>query len=149
MSRKPRFILPGIPQHVIQRGNNREPCFFAEQNYRRYLHDLKEAATHNQAAIHAYVLMTNHVHRLVTPGQSYSITPMMQGLGRHYTYRELFRMLMDHRQIHAIREALNQEWVLGREDFNDKIERMSKRQVRPGQPGRPRVEEEQAVYYVL
>jgi putative transposase len=56
---------------------------------------------------------------------------------------------MDHRQIRAIREALNQEWVLGREDFKDKIERMSKRQVRPGQPGRPRVEEEQAVYYVL
>jgi putative transposase len=58
-------------------------------------------------------------------------------------------MPMDHRQIHAIREALNQEWVLGREDFKDKIERMSKRHVRPGQPGRPRVEEEQAVYYVL
>jgi hypothetical protein len=56
---------------------------------------------------------------------------------------------MDHRQIHAIREALNQEWVLGREDFKDKIERMSKRQVRPGQPGRPPVKEEQAVYYVL
>jgi putative transposase len=93
--------------------------------------------------------MTNHVHRLVTPGQPYSITHMMQDLGRHYTYRELFRMPMDHRQIHAIREALNQELVLGREDFKDKIERMSKRQVRPGQPGRPRVEEEQAVYYVL
>jgi putative transposase len=56
---------------------------------------------------------------------------------------------MDLRQIHAIHEALNQEWVLGREDFKDKIERMSKRQVRPGQPGRPCVEEEQAVYYVL
>jgi putative transposase len=64
MSRKPRFILPGIAQHVIQRGNNREPCFYAEQDYWRYLHDLKEAATHNQAAIHAYVLMTDHVHML-------------------------------------------------------------------------------------
>jgi REP-associated tyrosine transposase len=84
MSRKPRFILPGIPQHVIQRGNNREPCFYAEQDYWRYLHDLKEAATHNQAAIHAYVLMTNHVHMLVTPGQPYSITHMMQDLGRKY-----------------------------------------------------------------
>jgi putative transposase len=57
-------------------------------------------------------------------------------------------MPMDHRQIHAIREAQNQEWVLGREHFKDKIERMTKRQVCPGQPGRPRVEEEQAVYYV-
>jgi putative transposase len=43
-----------------------------------------EAATHNQVAIHAYVLMTNHVHRLVTPGQPYSITPMVQDLGRKY-----------------------------------------------------------------
>jgi putative transposase len=66
-----------------------------------------------------------------------------------YTYRELFRMPMEHRQIHAIREALNHELVLGREDFKEKIERMSKRQVRPSQPGRPRVKEEQAVYYVL
>ena len=55
---------------------------------------------------------------------------------------------MDNRQIHAIREALNQELVLGREDFKVKIERMTKRQVRPGQRGRPRVEEEQAVYVV-
>ena len=46
-------------------------------------------------------------------------------------------------------EALNQELVLGREDVKDKIERMTKRQVHPGQPGRPRVEEEQAVYYVI
>jgi putative transposase len=83
-----------------------------------------------------------------------SAHPLYNALGndaqeRHYTYRELFRRPRDHRQIHAIREALNQELVLGREDFKDKIERMTKRQVRPGQPGRPRVEEEQAVYYVL
>jgi REP element-mobilizing transposase RayT len=164
MSRQPRFTLPGIPQHVIQRDNNREPCFYAEQDYWRYLYDLKEAATHNQAAIHAYVLMTNHVHRLVTPGQPYSITPMMQDLGRQYVryvnwvtmhnnvtilVENYFACLMDHRQIQAIREALNQDLVLGREDFKDKIERMTKRQVRPGQPGRPRVEEAQAVYYVL
>jgi putative transposase len=57
--------------------------------------------------------------------------------------------MTNHVHIHAIREALNHKWVLGREDCKDKIERMSKRQVRPGQPGRPRVEEEQAVYYVL
>ena len=58
-------------------------------------------------------------------------------------------MHMDREQIHDIREALNQELVLGREDFKVKIECMTKRQVRPGQPGRPRVEEEQAVYYVI
>ncbi|RKZ99974.1 MAG: transposase [Gammaproteobacteria bacterium] len=80
--------------------------------------------------------------------------PLYDALGndaqqRQYSYRELFRMHMDREQIHAIREALNQELVLGREDFKVKIERMTKRQVRPGQPGRPRVGEEQAVYYVI
>lgn len=61
MSRKPRFNLPGVPQHVIQCGHNREPCFYAEADYHRYRHDLGEAAEKNQASIHAYVLMTNHV----------------------------------------------------------------------------------------
>jgi putative transposase len=53
MSRKPRFILPGVPQHVIQRGHNREPCFYAPDDYRRYCRDLQEAAEKNQAQIHA------------------------------------------------------------------------------------------------
>ncbi len=57
MARKPRFNLPGVPQHVIQRGYNREPCFFAEADYIRYLDDLCEAADKNHAAIHAFVLM--------------------------------------------------------------------------------------------
>jgi putative transposase len=54
MARKPRFILPGIPQHIIQRGNNREPCFYAVEDYYRYLHDLHDAAKKNNVAIHAY-----------------------------------------------------------------------------------------------
>ena len=84
MSRKPRFVIPGVPQHVIQRGNNREPCFYSQQDYFKYLDNLHEAATNNAAAIHAYVLMTNHVHILVTPGKPHSITHMMQDLGRRY-----------------------------------------------------------------
>jgi len=84
MARKPRFNLIGIPQHVIQRGNNRQPCFFSTDDYQHYLYDLKEAATNNNVAVHAYVLMTNHVHLLVTPGQPYRITTMMQDLGRKY-----------------------------------------------------------------
>ena len=86
MPRKPRFTLPGIPQHVIQRGNNREPCFFAEEDYGRYLNDLKETAAKHSCHIHAYVLMTNHVHLLVTPTQEHSISDMMQALGRRYVY---------------------------------------------------------------
>jgi putative transposase len=84
MSRKPRFALPGVPQHVIQRGHNREPCFYSEDDYLRYLEDLYQAAEINQVAIHAYVLMTNHVHLLATPVQTYSIAHMMQDTGRKY-----------------------------------------------------------------
>ena len=82
--RKPRFILPGIPQHVIQRGNNREPCFFAEQDYHRYIDELRRSAEKCACRIHAYVLMTNHVHLLVTPMSEHAIGEMMQALGRRY-----------------------------------------------------------------
>ena len=84
MARKPRFLLPAVPQHVIQRGHNREPCFYSEQDYIRYLANLREAAKRNQVAIHAYVLMTNHIHLLVTPGHAHSISHMMQDTGRKY-----------------------------------------------------------------
>ena len=84
MRRKPRFTLPGVPQHVIQRGNNREPCFLVEQDYRRYLEDLAVTAEKSDCRIHAYVLMTNHVHLLVTPMQEHAIPAMMQALGRHH-----------------------------------------------------------------
>ncbi len=84
MPRKPRFNLIGVPQHVIQRGNNREPCFFAETDYYRYLDDLKESSGKYQCQIHAYALMTNHVHLLVTPMEKSAIPHMMQALGRRY-----------------------------------------------------------------
>jgi putative transposase len=86
MPRKPRFTLPGVPQHVIQRGNNREPCFFSEADYRRYLDDLHTSAEHYACRLHAYVLMTNHVHVLLTPMREYGIGEMMQALGRRYVY---------------------------------------------------------------
>jgi len=237
MARKPRFILPGVPQHIIQRGHNREPCFYALDDYWRYRSDLQEAANANQVAIHAYVLMTNHVHLFATPGNEHSITHMMQDLGRKYVryinhayrrtgslwegrfkaslvyseaylltcmryiemypvrasmvthpgeyrwssyaataqgqddklntphplylrlgtdvnqrlhaYRELFNQHLDKSEVHAIREALNQELVLGREYFKDKIESMLQRQVRLGISGRPRIEELSAMYYVF
>jgi putative transposase len=230
MARKPRFNLTGIPQHVIQRGNNREPCFFAENDYCRYLDYLEEAARNNHCSIHAYVLMTNHVHLLVTPSNAYGVSHMMQDLGRKYVryinhiykrtgtlwegrfksclvdsegylltcmryielnpvrasmvshpgdyrwssyafnamgkpsslickhvlyrqlgsdgsqqqiaYRELFRNHLDKDDIGGIRESLNQELVLGRNDFKEKINRLTNRQVKPAKMGRPRIEEE-------
>lgn len=237
MSRKPRFVLPGVPQHVIQRGHNRERCFFANDDYHRYLQDLREATIKNGLQLHAYVLMTNHVHLLATPSRTFSVMHTMQDLGRKYVryinrtykrsgglwegrykaslvdseaylltcmryiemnpvragmvshpgeygwssyganangkpnnmlthhplylalgddaairehaYRELFRSSLDKDDLHAVRAAVNQELVLGREDFKDKIEAMLQRQARPGVPGRPRVEEEQGVYQWL
>lgn len=237
MARKPRFTLPGVPQHVIQRGHNREPCFYSKEDYINYCYTLREASEKNGVVIHAYVLMTNHVHLLATPSQEHSITHMMQDLGRKYVryinntykrsgtlwegrfkaglvdsevylltcmrylemnpvragmvnhpseyrrssyhanahgkenilikphpiysalakseperlqaYRELFMNELDKDEIHDIREALNQELVLGREDFKDKIEAMINRQTREGKSGRPRIEEPSSIYYVF
>lgn len=84
MARQPRLDLPGVPQHVIQRGNNRQPCFLAEDDYTAYRQDLADAAHHHACAIHAYVLMTNHVHLLVTGARSGAVSAMMQQLGRRY-----------------------------------------------------------------
>ncbi len=238
MPRKPRFNLPGIPQHIIQRGNNREPCFLSEGDYSRYLDELSVSAEKYQCRVHAYVLMTNHVHLLVTPMIQHGISQMMQALGRRYVryintsynrsgtlwegryksslvdsdsyllacmryielnpvrarmvdhpgdykwssyhcnaqagmddliqshpiymrlgssveerqsaYRELFRGAVDDVDtIHHIREALNHELVLGRSMFKDKIENMTNRSARLGQPGRPCVKEDWPGYLVF
>ena len=83
MPRKPRFIIPGVPVHVVQRGRSREPVFYDDADYRVYLGRLKEASEKYQCQIHAYVLMTNHIHLLATPSDIQGITRMMQYIGRH------------------------------------------------------------------
>ena len=84
MARKLRFSLLGIPQHVVQRGHNRDACFFTKNDYLMYLDCLTECAYRSECAIHAYVLMSDHVHLLLTPHAANSIPAMMQGLGRQY-----------------------------------------------------------------
>ncbi len=84
MPRKPRFFLPDIPVHIVQRGHSQEPVFFEDNDYRAYLGWLAEAATRYECAIHAYVLMTNHIHILATPKDKHSISLMMQYIGRRY-----------------------------------------------------------------
>ena len=84
MPRKPRFTLPGVPQHIIQRGNNREPCFYSDEDYSRYLSDLGNALDRNLVRLHAYVLMTNHTHLLISPREQGAIAKVMQSLGRYY-----------------------------------------------------------------
>ena len=236
MPRKPRFNLPGIPQHVIQRGNNREPCFYDRSDYRCYLDGLAEVGKKFCCSIHAYVLMTNHVHLLVSSSVDYGISQMMQALGRRYVYhvnhhygrtgtlwegrykaslvdsdaylltcmryielnpvranmvvhpgdyrwssyasnaqgeadlllsphplyvalgrtaaqrqaayRELFRNHMDNELLHEIREAVNQELVLGRSRFKDRIQAITSRRTRAGKAGRPKLEEATGDYLV-
>lgn len=227
MPRKPRFILPGFPQHVIQRGNNRAPCFLQDADYRRYLEYLAITAHQHACQLHAYVLMTNHVHLLVTQTREWGIAAMMQSLGRRYVqyfnkthertgtlwegrykaslvdsdaylltcmryielnpvragltdqpgrypwsshnanaagqgnpllsphplynglggtaterqqaYRHLFANALDDKQLQDIRDALCQELVLGQAGFIADIEALTRRQSRPGTPGRPRL----------
>ena len=84
MPRKQRFYLPDIPVHIVQRGHSREPVFFENDDYHTYLHWLLEGAGRYGCAVHAYVLMTNHIHLLVTPEDKHSVSSMMQYIGRRY-----------------------------------------------------------------
>ena len=84
MPRKLRFYLPGVPAHIVQRGNNRQAVFFSNEDYQAYLEWLKEGADKHGCSIHAYVLMTNHVHLLVTPESRESISRTIQFVGRNY-----------------------------------------------------------------
>lgn len=84
MPRMKRLDLPGVAQHVIQRGNDRQACFFRELDYIRYMQDLREAALKFGCQIHAYVLMTNHVHLLMTPSVPGAVAKAMQAVGRRY-----------------------------------------------------------------
>lgn len=84
MARLPRLNPPGVAQHIIQRGNNRQACFAREEDYTRYLEWLEEYAGMYGMEIHAFVLMTNHVHLLATPQHEESVSKTMQSLGRKY-----------------------------------------------------------------
>jgi putative transposase len=84
MARKPRFRIAGMPQHIIQRGNNRQACFLDDIDRLRYLADLKTALHEHDVDLHAWVLMSNHVHLLATPGANTALSGMMQQLGRRY-----------------------------------------------------------------
>lgn len=223
MARLPRFVIPGHPQHVIVRGNNREPIFYAEEDYQFYLEKLKQACDKHSCDVHAYVLMTNHVHLLITPHNENGISKAMQMLGRYYVqyfnysyertgtlwegrykaslidsdsyalicyryielnpvragmvdhpseypwasyqhnalgeknelvmhhelyqtlartdeqrqkaYRTLFRARIPQRTLEEIRSATNKAWVLGSEQFKEKIESKLNRPTRPRQKG--------------
>src|SRR5690348_7286923 len=84
MPRKPRFQVPGVPAHVVQRGNNRQAIFFESSDYAAYLNWLREGLKRYGCELHAYALMTNHVHLLMTPDSRDAISRTMQYVGRHF-----------------------------------------------------------------
>ncbi len=84
MARLPRFVLPGHPQHVIIRGNNQEPVFYTDDDYLFYWEKLKQACDKHRCDLHAYVLMTNHIHLLITPHTDNGLSKAIQMLGRYY-----------------------------------------------------------------
>lgn len=87
MARLSRMDLPGVPQHIVQRGNNRLPCFLDDQDRLRYLALLRECLDATGCRLHAYVLMDNHVHMLLTPPECGATARLMQKLGRTYVSR--------------------------------------------------------------
>lgn len=87
MPRQPRYFIPNLPQHVVARGVDKQAVFFDEQDYTLYRQALRVAAENCGCQVHAYVLMTNHVHLLVTPEEKRSLPLMMQAMGRTYVQR--------------------------------------------------------------
>lgn len=86
MPRRARMYVPNMPYHVVQRGNNREACFFAIEDYQYYLELLAQLLPKYGAQLHSYVLMTNHIHLLITPLEIDSISRLTQVLGSRYAH---------------------------------------------------------------
>ena len=84
MPRRLRLCPPGVPQHVVQRGNNRQPCFASDADLKAYAHWLHEGSLKCFVKIHAWVFMSNHVHLMLTPLEEMSVSRLMQYIGRHY-----------------------------------------------------------------
>ena len=107
MARAGRYFLPDQPLHVIQRGNSRGAVFFCDDDHARYRDWLAEAADDYGCLVHAYVLMTNHVHLLVTPRHEDSLPRTMQSLGRRVAQSQVNRVsdsqpVGDPLRVHAV-----------------------------------------------
>ena len=84
MPRRTRIHLPNLPLHIVQRGHNRDACFLGEDDYASYRYWLGEALTQTGCTLHAYVLMTNHVHLLLTPPTAEAVSHFIMSIGRRY-----------------------------------------------------------------
>jgi putative transposase len=84
MARQARIVVPGQPLHIIHRGNNRQDVFKSEQDHRRFIEDLAVSRNKSGCSLHAYVLMPNHYHLLLTPPTDKALSEFMQSIGRRY-----------------------------------------------------------------
>lgn len=84
MARESKLGRPSFAQHVVQRGLDGKSCFIAGEDYRYYVRCLRDASLAHDCAVHAYVLMENHIHLLLTPGYEDGVWWLMQDLDRSY-----------------------------------------------------------------
>lgn len=84
MARKPRIFVADIPYHIVQRGNNKTPIFFSDQDQLFFLDVLKEAKTKHPCFIYSYCLMPNHFHILISPKEKENASLLMKFLGAKY-----------------------------------------------------------------
>ena len=113
MPRRPRLTKAGTPHHVIQRGNNRSACFYTDEDRHVYLDWLQQYSLESGCHIHAYVLMTNHIHLLVTPDGTESLGLMMKRLGQRYTQY----VNRTYRRSGTLWEGRFKSCVTGEEDY--------------------------------
>ena len=85
MPRHARYILPNVPLHIVQRGNNKQACFFEDRDFRVYLRSLETHAVQWRCSVHSYALMTNHVHILITPADALGPGRMMKAVAQNFT----------------------------------------------------------------
>lgn len=84
MPRRARSYIPGLPYHIVQRGNNREACFVEPENYQFYLELWQQLSKRYGVSVHAYCLMTNHIHILATPETKSALSDTMKVVGSRY-----------------------------------------------------------------
>jgi REP element-mobilizing transposase RayT len=168
MPRRPRTHIDNLPLHIVQRGHNREVCFLTEADYLAYLGWLDEALQQTGCRLHAYILMTNHVHLLITPEKAETVPKLLVSLGRHYVqyfnrlyrrtgtlwdsryksslieadrltiYRQFFRSELDNDALGDLRLALDQNQPLGNKRFHEQITRQLGKSTEARPRGRPR-----------
>jgi len=146
MARRPRLVVPGFPLHVVQRGNNRAATFHCPEDYTCYREALFAACRRYGCAMHAYVLMPNHVHLLITTDDACAPSHMMQAVGRRFVQYMNTRYTrtgtlwegrfwsspLTQETLDMIRRATKAKGIVGDDDFCSLVEQKLQRSlVRP------------------